>query len=336
MMKTSEKKKKSILYFLLVIAAVLLIILGLFFGSVKLAPSEIFAAISGKESSSTGSLILLAVRLPRVLGAVIAGAGLGTAGVILQGVLNNSLASPNTIGVNSGAGFFVMLSMIIMPQNLFAKSVMGFAGALVTSLLILALAMAAGKSRITIVLAGITISSFLSAGMSMIKILDAEINVNATHFLVGSLAGVNLDDLIYPAAGIVAGAVISMFLSKALNMLAFGDGISNSLGLHSSLYRFLFVLLASFMAGLVVSYAGLIGFVGLIVPHICRSVFGQDARDLLPASALLGAVLVLLADLLSRVMFAPYEIPVGILLSLIGGPFFLYLLIRKGGSRVNA
>lgn len=335
-MKNDAKNKKRILYFFLVIAVVLLVILGLAFGSVKLTAAEIFAAVSGRDTSSTGALILLAVRLPRVIGAVIAGAGLGTAGVILQGVLNNSLASPNTIGVNSGAGFFVMLSMMIMPQNLLAKSVMGFTGALVTSLVILALAMAAGKSRITIVLAGITISSFLSAGMSMIKILDAEISVNATHFLVGSLAGVNMDDLLYPAIGIITGGIISILLSKALNMLAFGDGISNSLGLNSGLFRFLFVFLASFMAGLVVSYAGLIGFVGLIVPHICRSIFGQDARELIPASALLGAVLVLLADILARVMFAPYELPVGILLSLIGGPFFLYLLIKKGGSRINA
>lgn len=331
-----EKYKNRIMLLVLIAAVVVLAFLGLAFGSVKIAFDEITAVILGKDLSSHSAMILKAVRLPRVIGGIIAGAGLGAAGVILQGVMNNSLASPNTIGVNSGAGFFVMLSMLIAPQNLFARSLMGFAGALITSLIILLLALAAGRSRVTIVLAGITISSFLSAGMSMIKILDAEVSVNATHFLIGSLAGVTMKDLLYPSIGIFTGIVIVSGLSKALNMLAFGDGIANALGLPANLYRFLFVLVASFMAGLVVSYAGLIGFVGLIVPHICRYVFGQDARDLISSSALLGAVLVLLADLLSRMLFAPYELPVGILLALIGGPFFLYLLIRKGGNRINA
>ena len=335
-MEYEEKRKKTIAFFVLFVTVVVLVFAGIAFGSVKLTPGEIMAVITWKDTSSHNAVILWTVRLPRVLGAVVAGAGLGTCGAILQGVLNNTLAGPNTIGVNSGAGFFVMLSMVIMPQNLFARSVMGFIGALFTSLIILTLALIAGKSRITIVLAGITISSFLSAGMSMIKILEPDISINATHFLIGSLSGVDMRDILYPFVGIALGICFSIFFSKALNMLAFGDGVSNSLGLNVSLFRFVFVLLASFMAGLVVSYAGLVGFVGLIVPHICRSVFGHDSRNLILASALMGAALVLVSDLLGRVIFAPYEIPVGILLSLIGGPFFLYLLIRKGGGRVNA
>ncbi len=331
-----KKSKKSITFLILPVAVFILVILGLAFGSIKLTPAEIISVIAGRDTVSHNAVILWTVRLPRVMGAVLAGAGLATCGVILQGVLNNTLAGPNTIGVNSGAGFFVMLSMVLMPQNLLARSAMGFAGALVTSFIILALALMAGKSRITIVLAGITISSFLSAGMSMVKILDPDISVNATHFLIGSLSGVDMQDLLYPALGIAFGICFSLFFSKALNMLAFGDGVSNSLGLNVNLCRFVFVLTASFMAGLVVSFAGLVGFVGLIVPHICRSLFGHDARDLIPSSALMGAALVLVSDLLGRALFAPYEVPVGIFLSLIGGPFFLYLLIRKGGSRLNA
>ncbi len=335
-MGKDKKSKNKIVFIALIASVAALAILGLIFGSVKLTLSEILEVVLGKDLTSKNAVILQAVRLPRVIGGVIAGAGLGVAGVILQGVLNNSLASPNTIGVNSGAGFFVMLSMLLMPQNLLAKSLMSFAGALITSLVILLLALVAGRSRMTIVLAGITISSFLSAGMSMIKILDAEISVNATHFLIGSLSGVTMKDLLYPSIGVAIGIIVAIFLSKALNMLAFGDGIANSLGLPSAFYRYVFVIIASFMAGLVVSYAGLVGFVGLIVPHICRYIFGHDAGRLIPASALLRAALVLLADLLSRVMFAPYELPVGILLSLTGGPFFLYLLIRKGGNRASA
>jgi len=315
---------------------ILLIFIGLIYGSVDIAFSDVCKVLSGNDTMSRNATIIWSVRLPRVIGGLLAGAGLGTAGVILQGVMNNALASPNTIGVNSGAGFLVMLSMIILPQNLLAKSVMAFLGALITSLIILCLALMAEKSRITIVLAGITISSFLSAGMNMIKILDTDVSINATQFLVGTLSGITFKAIKYPSIGIIIGIFISIFLSKALNILSLGDGVASSLGLPVNLFRFVFVILASVLAGLVVSYAGLVGFVGLIVPHIVRSLFGQDARTVIPASALLGAVFVLLSDLISRTLFSPYELPVGIILSLTGGPFFLYLLLKKGGRRVNA
>lgn len=335
-MKNRSARKNRILLFALVLAVLAAMILGIVLGSVKLPLKDVLAVLVGKDTVSKNAVIIRSVRLPRVLAGLLAGTGLGTAGVILQGVMNNSLASPNTIGVNSGAGFFVMLSMMILPQNFLAKSVMAFVGALLTSVVILCLAYLAEKSRLTIVLAGITISSFLSAGMNMIKILDPDITVNATQFLIGSLSGVTMKNLTYPAVGIVVGVVASMFLSKALNIMALGDGVANSLGLRVNLVRFIFVIIASVLAGLVVSFAGLVGFVGLIVPHICRYIFGSDARILLPASALFGGLFVLVADVLSRVLFAPYELPVGILLSLTGGPFFLYLLMKKGGRRVNA
>jgi len=335
-MKNKSARKNRILLFALVLAILAAMILGIVLGSVKLPLKDVLAVLVGKDTVSKNAVIIRNVRLPRVLAGLLAGTGLGTAGVILQGVMNNSLASPNTIGVNSGAGFFVMLSMMILPQNFLAKSVMAFVGALLTSVVILCLAYLAEKSRLTIVLAGITISSFLSAGMNMIKILDPDITVNATQFLIGSLSGVTMKNLTYPAVGIVVGVVASMFLSKALNIMALGDGVANSLGLRVNLVRFIFVIIASVLAGLVVSFAGLVGFVGLIVPHICRYIFGSDARILLPAAALFGGLFVLVADVLSRVLFAPYELPVGILLSLTGGPFFLYLLMKKGGRRVNA
>jgi len=309
---------------------------GMVFGSVKLSFDEVFSVLLGRDTLSKNAIIIWNVRLPRILGGLLAGAGLGTAGVILQGVMNNALASPNTIGVNSGAGFFVMLSMLVLPQNLLAKSTMAFLGALITSLIILCLAFWAERSRITIVLAGITISSFLSAGMNMIKILDTDISINATQFLIGTLSGVTLKTIKYPAMGIIIGILISIILSNALNLLALGDGVASSLGLQVNCFRFIFILLASAMSGLVVSFAGLVGFVGLIVPHIVRFLFGHDARTVIPASALLGANFVLLSDFVGRSLFAPFELPVGIILSLAGGPFFLYLLLKKGGRRVNA
>jgi len=320
----------------LIIALLVAIFLGLICGSVHIPLIEVCKVFAERDFSSKTAIIIRTVRLPRVIGGMLVGAGLGCAGVILQAVMNNSLASPNTVGVNSGAGFFVMLSMILMPQNFLAKSFMAFGGAFITSLIILFLAYIAEKSRITIVLAGITISSFLSAGMNMMKILDTDININATSFLIGTLSGVTMKVLKYPAAGIVIGIVVAVFLAKELNILALGDGIANSVGLNATRYRIVFVIIASILSGLVVSFAGLIGFVGLIVPHICRFLFGNDARILIPTTTILGSIFVLLSDLIGRSIFSPFELPVGIILSLAGGPFFLYLLMKKGGRRVNA
>lgn len=336
MFRKKHKMHNRICFVVLSFMLILIMLMGLICGSVHIPFGDILNVVFGGDCSSKYAVIIRSVRLPRVLGGILAGAGLGTAGAILQGIMNNSLACPNTIGVNSGAGFGVMLSMMLMPHNFFANSIMAFLGAFLTSILILVLAYVAEKSRITIVLAGITISSFLSAGMNMLKILDTDISINATQFMIGSLSGVTMKSLLYPAMGITAGILSTIILSKALNILTLGDGVAASIGLRVNLFRIIFVVIASILAGLVVSFAGLVSFVGLIVPHICRYLFGQDAGILIPSSALLGSIFVLVADLSGRVLFSPFELPVGIILALAGGPFFLYLLMKKGGRRVNA
>ena len=335
-MRNKENKRTGLCYGVLMLSLLLMMLLGLICGSIRIPLNEVLRVMTGQDTVSKNAMIIWNIRLPRVLAGVLAGSGLASAGVILQCVMNNSLASPNTIGVNSGAGFFVMLSMVFFPYNLFMKSAMSFVGALLTSVIILFLAYSAEKSRSTIVLAGITVSSFLSAGMNMIKILDPDININAVNFMVGSLSGITTSSLIVPGMGIVITLIIVSIFSKALNILALGDGVAGSLGLNVHMFRIIFIVLSSILAGSVVSFCGLIGFVGLIVPHICRYFFGHDARRLMPAAVLMGAVFVLLADLAGRVLFAPFELPAGIILSLAGGPFFLYLLMRKGGKRVNA
>lgn len=333
-----ERRKAYNRIYFCVIAFLLvaLSVLGLLFGSVNISLSKLAEVILGRDTTSATYAILYSVRLPRVLASLLTGAGLGTAGVVLQSVLNNSLASSNTIGVNSGAGFFVMLSILLFPQNLAAKSLMAFIGAFATSAFILCLAYFAERSRVTIILAGVTISGFLVAAMNAMKIIDDDLVVNTLHFSIGSLSGVTMKNLLYPSIGIVTAITLALIFSKALNILTLGDGTAHSLGLNVNLYRIFFILISSALAGFVVCFSGLIGFVGLIIPHICRYFFRQDARLLLPASMLTGAVFVLAADLIGRVLFAPYEIPVGIILSLSGAPFFLYLLLRRGGKRVNA
>ena len=270
------------------------------------------------------------------MGAVLAGMGLATAGVLLQSVMNNSLASPNTIGVNSGAGFAVMLTLMFGGAS-YCIPAAAFAGALLTTLTIFGLAYAADSSRTTIILAGITVSSFLNAGINTIKLLDTDITVNLTTFMIGSLSGLTFDNLKFPAVAILTALFLSFPAAKSVNVLNLGDDIARSLGLHVILVRLFLLVLSSILSGCVVSYAGLLSFVGLIVPHICRRLFGNDARILLPCSALLGASFVLICDILGRVLFSPFELPAGVLMSFVGGPFFLYLLFtKKGGRRVHA
>lgn len=307
------------------------------FGSVRVSVSDIINVLTGAQKGSTAYVLITTVRLPRLLGGLFAGIGLAGAGVILQGVMNNSLASPNTIGVNSGAGFAVMLALMLFPANTSFIPVFAFCGALLAALAIFFLAALSDSSRTTIILAGITLSSFLNAGINTVKLIDTDLSVNLTSFMVGSLSGLTFHRLLLPCACITAAFVLALLFSKSLNLLSLGDDVARSLGLHVPAVRFVLLVLSSLLAGCVVSYAGLLSFIGLVVPHICRHLFGNDARFLLPCSALLGGSFVILCDLLGRVLFSPFELPAGILMSFIGGPFFLYLLLKKkGGRRVNA
>jgi len=331
------KKKPFMILTLLIVILLIMIFISILMGSVKLDPLDVLLTLIGKGESPITSLLIFNIRIPRAIAATVAGMGLACAGVILQGVMNNSLASPNTIGVNSGAGFFLMLGMMIYNGRSEHSALFAFVGALITTLVIFGLAYYGDSSRTTIILAGITVSSFLSAGMNTIKLLDSDITMNITTFMIGSLSGITLKAITLPGIAIIAAVVVTFFLTKQLNILGLGDDIARSLGLNVTLTRFVLLILSSIMAGCVVSFAGLISFVGLIVPHIGRKLFGNDARILLPGSALLGGIFVVLCDLLGRVLFAPYELPAGIILSFVGGPFFLYLLLKKkGGRRVNA
>lgn len=331
------KKHKFLIILLLCLLLPASFLLSILFGSVPVCISDICSSILSPNTNSTVYTLITAVRLPRALGGLMAGIGLSVSGVILQTVMNNALASPSTIGVNSGAGFAVMLAMLLFPHNIFLIPVSAFAGALFTSLAVFALAYLADSSRTTIILAGITISSFLNAGTNTIKILDTELSVNLTSFLSGSLSGLTFGRLNFPCLCILAAFCLSLFFGRALNILGLGDDVARSLGLNVSFIRLLLLTLSSLLAGCVVSYAGLLSFAGLIVPHICRQLFGNDARFLLPCSALLGGSFVLCCDLLGRLLLRPYELPAGIIMAFIGGPFFLYLLLKKkGGRRINA
>ena len=331
------ERKKFMIIVLLCLMLLLSFTLSVLFGSVSVRFSDILKSLLSFNTGSTSHTLVTAVRLPRAIGGLFAGMGLSVSGIILQSVMNNSLAGPSTIGINSGSGFCIMLAMLLFPQSGFLLPLSAFLGAFTASLAVFLLAYLADSSRTTIILAGITISSFLNADIYTIKILDTELSVNLVSFMAGSLSGLTMTKLFLPCLGILTALILSFSLCRALNILSLGEDTARSLGLNVPLIRLVFLLLASLLAGCVVSFGGLISFVGLVVPHICRQLFGSDARFLLPCSSLLGGSLVLICDLAGRVLFRPFELPVGILTSLIGGPFFLYLLLKKkGGRRVNA
>lgn len=335
--KQKSTPKTITIFIILFTVLVIVFIASLCLGSVRINIPDVFKNLFNSSAEGKAAIIIRSIRLPRVIAGMLAGIALSTSGVMLQGVMNNALAGPSTIGVNSGAGFAVMLAYLLFPKLIWTGPLFAFLGALITTFLIFLLAYWGDKSRMTIILAGITVSSFLTAGINLIKTIDNDIIINLNSFMMGSLSGISFSAITLPAIGIVVAFVIALILARTLNVINLGDDIARSLGVNVNLLRFILLGISSILAGCVVSYAGLLSFVGLIVPHICRRLFGNDARILIPSSALLGASLVMLCDLIGRVVFSPYELPAGILMSLIGGPFFLYLLLRKkGGRRVNA
>ena len=312
---------------LLTLAAALL---GLRYGSAQLSLRQVAEGLLRLDPNSTNTQIVWIVRLPHVAACLLAGMGLATSGVLLQTATNNPLAGPNIIGVNAGAGFAMVLGLCFAPMAYALQPVMAFIGAFTCTLLIVLLANRAGSSKVTIVLAGVAVSTLLSAGISLIKLLKPDIAVAYSYFSAGGVSGVQFSQLAVPAGIIFAAFLCAMVLSSRLNLLCLGDALAQSLGVNARTVRILALLLSSAAAAAAVSFAGLLGFVGLMVPHMARYLTGSGSTGkLLSVSALLGGMLVTLADLLGRVLFAPSEIPAGIVTALIGAPFFFALLLQR-------
>lgn len=329
----SNQRKCQLVLLASIVLMLVSAVLGICWGSTSLSLASFYKAWASGDTAASVYRIVMHIRLPRVLGALLAGSALGVSGAILQAVLQNPLASPNIIGVNTGAGLFVLLCSALLPGMDALMPFAAFLGALLTALFIFFLSMAGGVSRISLVLTGIAMSSILGAGMNCIMILYPDAYIGASTFLVGGLSAVTMSVLKFPAIYIAVGMVLAMLLRRDLNIVAMGETSARSLGMNVNMVRFLLVVTAAILAGAAVSYAGLLGFVGLVVPHCIRFLMGNNNVYLVPASAFGGAAFVALCDTLARVVFAPYELPVGIVLSFIGGPFFIYLVLRSRGGR---
>ncbi len=273
--------------------------------------------------------ILRYIRFPRVMAAVFAGAGLAGAGVIIQTLLGNSLAGPNIIGVNSGAGFMTLIAALIFPLFPQMQPVAAFIGALVSVILIYLLSRKAGTSRMTILLSGVVLNSLLNAASEALCTFFPNIQMSYASFRVGGLSSVQTS-VLYPAVFLIAALfVVVQLRADTLELLSLGDETAFSLGVPVRRYRLLFLVCAAGMAGSSVSFAGLIGFLGLIVPHGARLVVGDEIKKLFPLSVIWGSLLLLVCDTVARTAFAPFELSVGIVLSIIGAPVFIRMLLGR-------
>lgn len=296
-------------------------------GSVKYTVEQVLDALVHEDADAR--LIIWNVRLPRILCGGLVGICLSLAGCILQGVMRNHLASPSTIGVTSGASFVGYLILIVFPQYFRLLPMAAIVGAFSTTMVIYGLAYDRGVSPVKMILSGLAVSAVFGAFNDMIKIFFAEELANAASFMVGSLNGVSWDDfkLVLPYAA--AGVFVCSFLPSKMNILMLGDEMANTLGLRVERFRLLLIMVSSLLAGASIAVAGMVSFVGLIVPHIARLIIGSDHKYLFPASILMGYCFVVICDTVGRIVLKVGNVPVSVVLSFVGAPFFLYLLRKK-------
>ncbi|MGN0452550.1 MAG: FecCD family ABC transporter permease [Ruminococcus sp.] len=328
----ANNKKTITLYavgFLLLFIAA---ILGIILGGTPLSVKGIISAFKNGISTTADGKIFLYVRLPRTAASLICGAALAVSGAVIQGVLANYLASPSIIGVNSGAGLAVTFCTAFGIYGGLWFSIFAFLGAFVTVMTVSLLARRIGASRGTLILLGVAVNSLLNAASSTVVTFVPETLVMSNDFKVGEFSAVTYSRLL-PASVLIAITLIILFtLTNELDVLTLGDDNARALGMNTSLVRTVFLMLSAVLAGCAVSLAGLLSFVGLIVPHIVRRLAANKSSQLLPLCTIFGAAFVCLCDTAARTLFSPYEIPVGIIMAFLGVPFFVFILIKgKGG-----
>ncbi|MBE9166019.1 iron ABC transporter permease [Pleurocapsales cyanobacterium LEGE 06147] len=300
-------------------------------GAADISFKDIYQAFTAFDGSSS-HLIIRTVRLPRSLIAMLVGAALAIAGAIMQGLTRNPLASPSILGVNAGAALAVVVGTFILGSNsLSVYAWFAFAGAAISAITVYLLG-SIGRGGLTpfnLTIAGAAITAFISSITSAILILSQRTLEEIRFWLAGSVAGRDMNLLWQVLPYICIGLILALALSKQITILSLGEDTARSLGQSTALIKILAAISIILLAGASVAIAGPIGFVGLIVPHIVRFLVGVDYRWILPYCAIFGAIIVLNADLLGRLVVRPTELPVGLVMPLIGAPFFIYLIRWK-------
>ena len=335
------RQKPLLAITLLVVVLVLALLLAASLGAVSVPIGDIagitlkraFGISFGGPWDETKQAIVWELRLPRVLGAAIVGAALATAGVLFQGLLRNPMADPYLIGTSGGAGLAATLALLIPASTgllgFTVVPVAAFAGALLAVLLVYQIARVGARTPITtLLLAGFAASSMMAAAMSFLMLMNQNTLQRVVLWTMGGVSASGWDTLKVVVPLILAGALAAFALTGDLNAFLLGEEQAAALGVSVERKKFLVLTIGALLTGAAVAISGLVGFVGLIVPHVVRLVLGPDHRILLPASFLSGAIFLVLADLVARMLLAPSELPLGVVTALIGAPFFIYLLRR--------
>lgn len=315
------------------VALIVLALLSLSLGRYPVSVAEIAGYLfTGRPDDPNFPIILLHIRLPRIIGAVAVGGALSIAGAAYQGMFRNPMVSPDILGVTSGAGFGASLA-ILLSFPVFLIQMLSFFGGIGAVLIAVSISKWIGKNHdriLVLVLAGMVISSLFGAMLSMLKyVADPDEKLPAiTYWLMGSLASVRLNDLAVVIPVILAGALPLVLVSWRINVLSFGEDEARSLGLNTGRLRALVIVCASLVTACIISISGIIGWVGLIIPHLTRMIVGPNHKILLPSSFLMGGIFMLIVDNIARTLVS-VEIPLGILTSVIGAPLFIFFLKRS-------
>lgn len=316
----------SVTFGLMLAAAIIAIGLG----SVTVAVPDILQTLFTSAGNAVNDTIIWTIRLPRVLLALVIGANIAVAGAILQAVMGNPLADPGLTGVTSGAAVCVLAIMLAMPEYTQFIPLAAFIGGMLAATVVYALAWRRnGISPITIILAGVAVNALCGGVVGYLSIMYSDKLPSAVQWMNGSLAAKGNAALLMVLPYSIVGWILSVFAIRKANVIRLGDQVAMNLGENVNRIRILLSILAVFLAAVSVAAVGMIGFVGLIVPHMARFLVGSNYKFLLPMSMALGALVLLLADTGGRTLFAPMDIPAGILMAVIGGPYFLYLMRRS-------
>ncbi|TCZ80904.1 iron ABC transporter permease [Paenibacillus albiflavus] len=323
------KKTKGITIGITFILLVVGIILSIGLGSVWISPKEILNTLvgNGVEVSNT---IVWDIRIPRVMLAVIIGANLAISGSLLQAVMNNPLADPGLTGVSSGAAVSVLFILLVVPSYSSFIPVAAIVGGAIAAAMVYALAWKKrGISPIRVILSGVAVNSVFGGIIALLSILYSDKLPAALQWLNGSMSGKGMPDVMVMMPYSIAGWIAALFCIRQVNILRLGEQAAINLGENINRIRIVLSFIAVYLAAVSVSTVGMVGFVGLVVPHMARMIVGSDYRNSLPMSIGLGALVLLVADTAGRTFFAPLDIPAGIVMAVAGGPYFLYLM-RKG------
>lgn len=327
--KRLDVPKFVLMNLLLALFLLLVSVIALVVGPTSVGLGDLFSALFSSQNDSIVTQIIFDIRLPRILFAIAVGGGLSIAGAVFQAMLMNPLAEPYILGISSGGTFGAVLSFLL-GLSFIGTQVFAFGGSILVMLLVFVLGKKFGELEPNrLLLSGVMIGAFFSAGILLMMTLLNDSLRTAVFWLIGNLSLAEKDNLVFVLPLTFVVVLVLILLSNKFNILSMGSDTAKQLGLEVTRLKNFTYILVSLMIGTIVSVSGIIGFVGLLIPHICRMIFGTDNRIVFPASFFIGAAYLTFADTIARTIAAPVELPVGAITALIGAPVFIYLLRKK-------